>query len=85
MTGRRLLGLSFVILGLVGVGIGLTTAIGELGGLYKSALEHPLDEPKGGDEKEVPGRMLRSTLTGGIGAVIFGIGIRMARPKRRRR
>ncbi|GMV26220.1 MAG: hypothetical protein AMXMBFR58_22510 [Phycisphaerae bacterium] len=81
---RRALGLFFILLGLVGVGIGLTSALSELGGMYKNALEHPLDEPAPGGEAGISERMLSAAVTGGVGAIIFTVGMRMAMPRRRR-
>jgi hypothetical protein len=84
VTRRRAFGLFFILLGLVGVGIGLTSALTELGGLYTNALEHPLNEPAGGGESGVSDRMLSATITGGVGAIILAVGIRMALPRWRR-
>lgn len=84
MNQRRTLGLVFILIGLVGACIGIFSAVGELGSLYTNALEHPLDEPKGGGEKEVSKNMLWAVGTGVLGASAFLIGMRMVFPRRRR-
>lgn len=84
MTRRTGLGIIFVAIGLVTACIGIFSAVGELGGLYTNALDHPLDDPKGGDEHEVSRKMLWAVGTGTLGAAAFFVGMRMAWPRRKR-
>jgi len=60
-----------VILSLIGGGVilyGASLAIVPLVGMYQGALEHPLDDPKGG-EQGVSDQMLHGVKIGAIGVL----------------
>lgn len=85
MTSRRSLGIFFIVIGVVGLSIGLYTALSAMGGMYKHALDDPLGESKGGEGKEVSKEMLTAVGTGVLGAIPFSLGLRMVLPKSGRR
>ncbi|HLO39713.1 MAG TPA: hypothetical protein VK176_01720 [Phycisphaerales bacterium] len=85
MSRRLLVGAVLVTMGLPVAGYGLVTALGELGGMYQHAMDDPLDQPPGGEERDASSKILTSAVIGVIGAVPASIGLRLLMPRRRRR
>ena len=83
MKTRTIIALILFLGGLAVVLYGLGSALIELFGLYSSALDAPLNDPKGG-EKGVSDRMIRGVIIGAIGvapmmagSAMLGMGIVM--------